>query len=77
MGEFQPTIRTGIGLIRGWICDAKTVEVQIDNGTREQVAYGTTRQDTAAICGDTNNGFGYTVNWNRIGNCLLYTSRCV
>ncbi|MGB4946229.1 MAG: PhoPQ-activated protein PqaA family protein [Candidatus Competibacter denitrificans] len=64
----QSSFESGIGLIRGWICDAKTVEVQIDNGTREQVAYGTTRQDTAAICGDTNNGFGYTVNWNRIGN---------
>ena len=64
----QSSFESGIGLIRGWICDAKTVEVQIDNGAREQVAYGTTRQDTAAICGDTNNGFGYTVNWNRIGN---------
>lgn len=64
----QSASESGIGLIRGWICDAKTVEVQIDNGARERIAYGTTRQDTAAICGDTNNGFGYTVNWSRIGN---------
>jgi hypothetical protein len=32
------------------------------------VAYGTTREDTAAVCGDTDNGFGYTFNWNRLGN---------
>ena len=64
----QSSAESGIGLIRGWICDANTVEVQIDSGARERVAYGTTREDTAAVCGDTNNGFGYTVNWNRIGN---------
>ena len=44
------------------------MEIQIDGGTRQQVAYGTTRPDTAATCGDDNNGFGYTFNWNRLGN---------
>ncbi|MBS1225168.1 MAG: hypothetical protein H6R24_1846, partial [Proteobacteria bacterium] len=58
----------GIGLIRGWVCQANTVEVQIDGGERQRVAYGTTREDTVAVCGDADNGFGYTFNWNRLGN---------
>ncbi len=64
----QGSFESGIGLIRGWICQASTVEIQIDGGTRQQVAYGTTRPDTAATCGDSDNGFGYTFNWNRLGN---------
>lgn len=62
-GSFQ----SGIGLIRGWACDARTVEVLIDNRLRLQVAYGTTRPDTLPICGDDNNGFGLTFNWNTLG----------
>jgi len=42
------------------------VEVQIDGGERRKVAYGTTRKDTAEVCGDDNNGFGYTFNWNAL-----------
>ncbi|MBE2295367.1 MAG: hypothetical protein IAF00_10455, partial [Phycisphaerales bacterium] len=64
----QGSFESGIGLIRGWVCQASTIEVQIDGGARQRVAYGTTREDTAATCGDTNNGFGYTFNWNRLGN---------
>ena len=64
----QGSFESGIGLIRGWICQASTVEVQIDGGAAQRVAYGTTRPDTAAVCGDDNNGFGYTFNWNRLGN---------
>ena len=64
----QGSAESGIGLIRGWVCQANTVEVQIDGGARQQVAYGTTREDTVAACGDADNGFGYTFNWNRLGN---------
>ncbi len=66
----QGSYESGIGLIRGWICNASSVEVQIDGGNRQRVAYGSNRPDTADICGDTNNGFGYTVNWNLFGNGL-------
>ena len=62
-GSFQ----SGIGLIRGWTCDARTVEALIDNRLRLQVAYGTTRPDTLPTCGDDNNGFGLTFNWNTLG----------
>lgn len=60
--------QSGVGLIRGWACQANTIEVQLNNGPRQKIGYGTTREDTASVCGDTNNGFGYTFNWNRLGN---------
>lgn len=64
--------QSGIGLISGWVCEAETVEIEID-GESYQAAYGTERLDTAfaldgtMICGDTDNGFGLLVNWNRFG----------
>ncbi len=64
----QGSFESGIGLIRGWVCQASTVEIQIDGGARQRVAYGTTREDTIQSCGDADNGFGYTFNWNRLGN---------
>ena len=64
----QGSFESGIGLIRGWVCQANAVEVQIDGGERRQVVYGTTRPDTAEVCGDANNGFGDIFNWNLLGN---------
>ena len=64
----EDSFESGIGLIRGWACNATAVEVQMDNGERWLTAYGTKREDTAAVCGDTNNGFGLTFNWNRLGD---------
>jgi len=62
-GSFE----SGVGLIRGWVCQAERVEVQINDEPRRTVAYGTTRGDTIEVCGDDNNGFGYTFNWNALG----------
>ncbi len=59
---------SGIGLIRGWVCNATTVEVEIDGGERRLTGYGTQRGDTLEVCGDTDNGFGYTFNWNLLGD---------
>ena len=42
----QGSFESGISLIRGWVCQAGTVEVQIDGGARRRVAYGTARGDT-------------------------------
>ena len=64
----QGSFESGIGLIRGWVCQAGVVEIQIDGGARAQAAYGTTRDDTVDTCGDADNGFGYTFNWNRLGD---------
>ncbi|MCP5158055.1 MAG: hypothetical protein H6975_01365 [Gammaproteobacteria bacterium] len=63
-GSFQ---KSGVSLIRGWVCQASRVEVSIDEGPLVVAAYGTKRQDTEAACGDSNNGFGLTVNWNTVG----------
>ena len=63
-GSFQ----SGIGLLSGWVCDAAVVELEIDGGPRVVAAYGTDRADTAAVCGDTDNGFGLLFNWNLLGD---------
>ncbi|TVR65926.1 MAG: hypothetical protein EA420_02240 [Candidatus Competibacteraceae bacterium] len=65
----QDSFESGIGLVRGWLCEARTVEVQINNQPRRQVAYGTLRGDTREACGgNANTGFGYTVNWSSLGD---------
>jgi len=64
----ENSFESGIGLIRGWVCNADEVQVQIDNRVPQRVAYGTNRGDTRDICGDTDNGFGFTVNWNNYGD---------
>ena len=65
----SPTsFQSGLGLISGWVCEAEGVAVEIEkaDGTVVELAaaYGTERADTAAICGDSDNGFGVLVNWN-------------
>ncbi|HRX70139.1 MAG: fibronectin type III domain-containing protein [Candidatus Competibacteraceae bacterium] len=61
-------VESGIGLIRGWVCNATQVEVSIDGEALRPTAYGTKRGDTEAVCGDTNNGFGLTFPWYQIGD---------
>ena len=41
--------------------------IEID-GMPLVTAYGTSRADTAAVCGDTDNGFGLLFNWNMLGD---------
>ena len=72
-GSFQ----SGIGLISGWVCEAESVEIEIETAGDEvlllEAAYGTARLDTARrpdgtpLCGDTDNGFGVLFNWNLLG----------
>jgi len=61
-------IRSGIGLIRGWACNASRVQVRIDDGPFMTTAHGTDRPDTAERCGRSNTGFGLIYNWNRLGD---------
>ena len=63
----QNSVQSGVGLIRGWACDANKVEISIDGGDRIPVAYGTTRGDTKSICNDTNNGYGMVMAWGLLG----------
>jgi len=66
----QGSSESGVGLIRGWVCNASRVEVSIDGGPRMLTAFGTDRPDTAATCGRADTGFGLTYNWNRVGDGL-------
>ena len=64
----QPdSAQSGIGVLSGWVCEAETVEVEL-NGVLQEAAYGTERTDTEPYCEDTNNGFGLLWNWNRLGD---------
>jgi hypothetical protein len=63
-GSFQ----SGIGLISGWICSAIRIDIDVDGLATVQAAYGTLRGDTQSVCGDSNNGYGFLINWNLLGN---------
>ena len=68
-GSFQ----SGIGLISGWSCQGPTIGVSIDGGAQIPqllVPYGSSRPDTAGVCGASNTytGFGLLINFNLLGN---------
>lgn len=62
-GSFQ----SGIGVVSGWVCDARQITLVFDGVHTFPAAYGTARGDTQSTCGDTNNGFGLLMNWNLLG----------
>ncbi|MGE0827353.1 MAG: hypothetical protein AB7G75_22550 [Candidatus Binatia bacterium] len=62
-GSFQ----SGIGLVRGWACEATRVDIEVVGRASLPAVYGEPRGDTQAVCGDTNNGFSLQVNWNELG----------
>ena len=59
--------QSGVGVISGWVCEADTVDIEI-NGVPYPVPYGTARLDTEDACGDVDNGFGLLFNWNLLGD---------
>ena len=59
----EGSIQSGVGVIRGWACDAKTISISIDDGPLIPVAYGSSREDTRKRCGDANNGYGMVMAW--------------
>ncbi len=63
----QGSVQSGVGVIRGWACDATRVEVQFDDYPLMQIAYGTSRDDTLVQCGDSNNGYGSVIAWGLLG----------
>ncbi len=61
--------QSGIGLLSGWVCDARGVSIVLDGAAAPlRTAYGTPRNDTATTCGDTNNGFSLLFNWSILGD---------
>ncbi|MGE0820581.1 MAG: SGNH/GDSL hydrolase family protein [Candidatus Binatia bacterium] len=61
------SFHSGIGVISGWVCTANRIDIELD-GVQFQAGYGTSREDTRAVCNDSNNGFGLLFNWNLLGN---------
>ena len=65
-------VRSGIGLISGWVCAANSVEIRISNAQGRvatlNAAYGTTRADTVGECDhqEDTTGFGMTYNFNHL-----------
>ena len=68
---------SGIGVIRGWKCEAVgdiTVRFNADEAQTYTMVYGSDRPDTkdkadgTPLCGDTNNGFVALFNWGILGN---------
>ena len=59
-------LKSGVGVVSGWVCDANRLEVSFDGGARLFVPYGSERTDTAGVCGDTDNGFGLLWNYNEL-----------
>ena len=62
------SFQSSVGVLSGWVCEADTVEIEIDTLPAQVAAYGTERFDTARVCGDTDNGFGLLFNWNLLGD---------
>src|SRR5262249_502414 len=62
--------QSGKGMISGWICNATKIELIADGQIRVQAPYGIQRIDTQSVCGDDNNGFGFEINWNDLGDGL-------
>ena len=60
------SFQSGVGVISGWACHANEIVIELD-GIPLQAGYGTTREDTRSVCGDTNNGFSLLWNWNNLG----------
>jgi hypothetical protein len=63
----QGSPQGGIGLIRGWVCSANRVDVEVVGRGSLTAVYGEVREDTRATCEDSNNGFSLQFNWNDLG----------
>ena len=58
--------QSGVSVISGWACDAQNIVIEID-AMSFTAAYGTMREDTQEVCGDTDNGFSFLWNWSNSG----------
>ena len=61
-------LKSGVGLLSGWVCDAKELEVSFNGDARFFVPYGSDRADTTGVCGDADNGFGLLINYSELGD---------
>ena len=59
--------QSGVSVISGWACEAEEIVIEIDERSFN-AAYGTLREDTQEMCGDTDNGFSLLWHWNNLGD---------
>jgi hypothetical protein len=60
---------SGIGVVSGWKCDASgDITVRFNDGDLLAMVYGSERDDTYSVCGDTNNSFLAIFNWALLGD---------
>jgi PhoPQ-activated pathogenicity-related protein len=62
------SFQSGIGVIRGWACDADSIDIEINDQRFIAAGYGTARGDTQGVCGDKDNGFGLLYSMNLLGD---------
>jgi alpha-tubulin suppressor-like RCC1 family protein len=62
------SFESGIGVVHGWVCEAGTIGLQVDDRAPFTAAYGAERTDSQATCGDTANGFAAAINWSDYGD---------
>ena len=60
---------SGIGVIRGWKCEAEgDITVRFDGGIPIKMVYGNERGDTRSECRDADNGFLSIYNWSLLSD---------
>lgn len=58
------SIESGVGVVRGWVCNANKVQVRFDDKETLELPYGGDRPDTKTICNNNGkNGFGSVIFW--------------
>lgn len=60
----ESSIESGVGVVRGWACNAEKIQVIFDDKETLDLPYGGDRPDTNSICNnDGKNGFGSVIFW--------------
>jgi hypothetical protein len=62
------SVQNGIGLLMGWKCQATRITATFDNSGHLPVISGVLRGDTVGVCGHSNTGFSFLMNWNLLGD---------
>jgi len=60
------SFQSGIGVVSGWHCTAKSIQVRIDDSLPLEAGTRTERKDTIAVCGHSDTGFSLLVNFNAL-----------
>ncbi|MCV6627318.1 MAG: hypothetical protein OIF38_14555 [Cellvibrionaceae bacterium] len=62
------SFESGVGVIRGWACEAKKVHIVVDDKHTFNIPSGSQRGDTAETCANEgDNGFGMVMFWPNFG----------